>query len=72
MKFKSTCAVLALSVAMPLAAGAEVLKASHQFPGGKGDARDEMMQMIAKDVADAGVRRDVNERSGVRRLGRWR
>ena len=55
MKFKSTCAVLALSVAMPLAAGAEVLKASHQFPGGKGDARDEMMQMIAKDVADAGV-----------------
>lgn len=39
----------------PLAAGAEVLKASHQFPGGKGDARDEMVQMIAKDVADAGV-----------------
>ncbi|MCQ0970215.1 TRAP transporter substrate-binding protein DctP [Paracoccus sp. TK19116] len=53
---KSTwCALLALSVALPATAGAEVLKASHQFPGGKGDARDEMVQMIAKDVADAGV-----------------
>jgi hypothetical protein len=27
------------------------LKASHQFPGGKGDVRDEMVQMIARDVA---------------------
>lgn len=32
-----------------------VLKASHQFPGGKGDPRDEMMQMIARDVAAANV-----------------
>jgi TRAP-type C4-dicarboxylate transport system substrate-binding protein len=31
------------------------LKASHQFPGGKGDVRDEMVQMIAKDVAAAKV-----------------
>ncbi len=30
-------------------------KASHQFPGGKGDARDEMVQMIARDVAKANV-----------------
>jgi len=30
-------------------------KASHQFPGGKGDARDEMVQMIAKEVAKANV-----------------
>lgn len=52
---KMMTAALTLSVAMPLTAGAEVLKASHQFPGGKGDARDEMVQMIAKDVADAGV-----------------
>lgn len=44
-----------LAAAMPLTAGAEVLKASHQFPGGKGDARDEMVQMIAKDVAEADV-----------------
>lgn len=32
-----------------------VLKASHQFPGGKGDIRDEMVQMIARDVAAANV-----------------
>ncbi|RJE85722.1 TRAP transporter substrate-binding protein [Paracoccus onubensis] len=44
-----------IAAAMPLAAGAEVLKASHQFPGGKGDARDEMVQMIARDVAEADV-----------------
>jgi TRAP-type transport system periplasmic protein len=31
------------------------LKASHQFPGGKGDVRDEMVQLIAKDVAAANV-----------------
>jgi TRAP-type transport system periplasmic protein len=26
------------------------LKASHQFPGGKGDARDEMVNLLAKEV----------------------
>jgi len=31
------------------------LKASHQWPGGKGDIRDEMVQMIARDVNDAKV-----------------
>jgi len=31
------------------------LKASHQWPGGKGDARDEMVQLIAKEVEKAGV-----------------
>jgi TRAP-type C4-dicarboxylate transport system substrate-binding protein len=37
-------------------AGAQtVLKASHQFPGGKGDIRDEMVQLIARDVAAANV-----------------
>lgn len=32
-----------------------LLKASHQFPGGKGDIRDEMVQLIARDVAAANV-----------------
>ncbi|MCF8152278.1 MAG: TRAP transporter substrate-binding protein DctP [Sulfuritalea sp.] len=36
-------------------AGDITLKASHQFPGGKGDVRDEMVQMIARDVAAAKV-----------------
>lgn len=30
-------------------------KASHQWPGGKGDPRDEMVQIIAKEVAKANV-----------------
>jgi len=32
-----------------------VLKASHQFPGGKGDVRDEMVQVLAREVAAANV-----------------
>ena len=43
---------------LPLAAAVAqtvTLKASHQFPGGKGDVRDEMVQMIARDVAAANV-----------------
>jgi TRAP-type C4-dicarboxylate transport system substrate-binding protein len=32
-----------------------VLRASHQFPGGKGDVRDDMVQIIARDAKAAGV-----------------
>jgi TRAP-type C4-dicarboxylate transport system substrate-binding protein len=36
--------------------GADVtLRASNQFPGGKGDVRDEMVQIIARDAKAAGV-----------------
>ena len=54
---KKTCVALALAVMPCAAAWADnvVLKASHQFPGGKGDVRDEMVQMIARDVAAANV-----------------
>src|SRR5256885_14600159 len=31
------------------------LRASHQFPGGRGDARDEMLQIIARDAKAANV-----------------
>ncbi len=31
------------------------LRASHQFPGGKGDVRDDMVQMIARDAKAANV-----------------
>ena len=31
------------------------LRASHQFPGGKGDVRDDMVQMIAKEAKAANV-----------------
>lgn len=59
--FKTTVAG-ALALACTIAAGsagAETLKASHQFPGGKGDARDEMVQIIAKEVAKANVGLDI-------------
>jgi TRAP-type transport system periplasmic protein len=36
-----------------------VLKASHQFPGGEGDVRDDMVQMIAKEAKAANVGLDV-------------
>src|SRR5262249_61353737 len=36
-----------------------VLKASHQFPGGKGDARDEMVQIVAREAKAASVGLDV-------------
>jgi TRAP-type C4-dicarboxylate transport system substrate-binding protein len=42
-----------------LAAAPVVLRASHQFPGGKGDVRDEMVQIIARDAKAAGVDLDV-------------
>jgi TRAP-type transport system periplasmic protein len=35
------------------------LKASHQFPGGKGDPRDEMVQIIAREVKAANVGIDI-------------
>lgn len=38
-----------------VASAERTLKASHQWPGGKGDIRDEMVQMIARDVAAANV-----------------
>jgi TRAP-type C4-dicarboxylate transport system substrate-binding protein len=39
--------------------GQTMLKASHQWPGGKGDVRDEMVQIIAKEVEQAGVDLEV-------------
>jgi TRAP-type transport system periplasmic protein len=45
----------ACALASPVAAENITLKASHQFPGGKGDVRDEMVQMIARDAAAANV-----------------
>jgi TRAP-type transport system periplasmic protein len=45
---------LALLAGSALAAPV-VLRASHQFPGGRGDVRDEMVQIIARDAKAAGV-----------------
>lgn len=44
-----------LAVLGGTASAQTILKASHQFPGGKGDPRDEMVQIIAREVKAANV-----------------
>jgi TRAP-type transport system periplasmic protein len=53
-----TAFLTAAAAAVLLSASAQAqvtLRASHQFPGGKHDVRDDMVQMIAKEVTDAKV-----------------
>lgn len=65
--YKSTLKSVSLAVALGiglsamtgLSAKAETLKASHQWPGGKGDVRDEMVQIVAREVGDANVGIDI-------------
>jgi TRAP-type C4-dicarboxylate transport system substrate-binding protein len=48
------------AIAITGAAHAQIImKASHQFPGGKGDVRDDMVQMIAKEVKADNVGIDI-------------
>ncbi len=59
-KLITVLAGVATVAAFSMAAQAQtVLKASHQFPGGKGDPRDEMVQIIARDVKAANVGLDI-------------
>jgi TRAP-type transport system periplasmic protein len=48
-------AVAAVALAAPASAQTKTWRASHQFPGGKGDVRDDMVQMIAKEVGGDNV-----------------
>ncbi len=57
--FRVVTALLTVVMAGPLAAAPVTLRASHQFPGGKGDVRDEMVQIIARDAKAADVDLDV-------------
>jgi len=63
MKFLKIFKIGLLSAAAILTvvnfASAKSLKASHQWPGGKGDVRDIMVQMIAEEVAKANVGLDI-------------
>jgi TRAP-type C4-dicarboxylate transport system substrate-binding protein len=54
MHFGLLAALATLAVGTTVAAPV-TLRASHQFPGGKGDVRDEMVQIIARDAKAAGV-----------------
>src|SRR5690242_1650025 len=53
------CAALALAACAPAFAANVTLRASHQFPGGKGDVRDEMVQIIAREAKAANVGLEV-------------
>ncbi|MGH8764650.1 MAG: TRAP transporter substrate-binding protein DctP [Burkholderiales bacterium] len=52
-------AVTLSAASLYVLAGPTVLRASHQFPGGKGDVRDDMVQIVAKEAKAAGVDLDV-------------
>jgi TRAP-type C4-dicarboxylate transport system substrate-binding protein len=59
-EWKQIAAAFAAATLAGAALAANVtLRASHQFPGGKGDVRDEMVQMIARDVKAANVGLDM-------------
>jgi len=49
----------ALAAATSAYAAPTTLRASHQFPGGRGDARDEMVQIVAREVKAANVDLEV-------------
>ena len=55
MTFLTLTGLLASSAlfALPASADEIEMKASHQWPGGKGDIRDEMVQMIARHMKEA-------------------
>ena len=55
MKTILMTAVCSLALSASAFAADVTLRASHQWPGGKGDVRDEMVQMIGKDIEDANV-----------------
>jgi TRAP-type C4-dicarboxylate transport system substrate-binding protein len=57
--FSTLVATTAVAAVLAFPAAAQTLKASHQFPGGKGDARDEMVQIIAREAKAANVGLDV-------------
>ena len=57
---KITLVAAAAAILFSASAQAQTtLKISHQFPGGKGDVRDDMAQIVAKEAKDANVGLDV-------------
>src|SRR6187200_1039453 len=59
-RFSTLLATAAAAILISASAQAQItMKASHQFPGGKGDARDEMVQIIGREAKAANVGLDV-------------
>jgi TRAP-type C4-dicarboxylate transport system substrate-binding protein len=52
-------ALVAAMVSGSALAATVTLRAAHQFPGGKGDARDEMVQIIAREAKAANVNLEI-------------
>ncbi|PMR67427.1 TRAP transporter substrate-binding protein DctP [Halomonas heilongjiangensis] len=59
----ATTALAALAFGS-VASAQTVLRASHQFPGGQGDVRDEMVQAMARHVAEADVGLEIQVHPG--------
>ena len=56
MPLARLAAAATLAAFLPSIAAADTtLRVSHQFPGGKGDVRDEMVQLMAREVKAADV-----------------
>jgi TRAP-type C4-dicarboxylate transport system substrate-binding protein len=53
--FRTTLAFAFIGATAGAFAQTVTMRASHQFPGGKGDVRDDMVQMIAKEAQAANV-----------------
>jgi TRAP-type transport system periplasmic protein len=58
-KLAAIAALTAAAVASTAWSAPITLRASHQFPGGKGDPRDEMVQIIAREAKAANVGLDI-------------
>src|SRR5438067_10867464 len=56
---RALATLAAALLAGSVAAAPVVMRASHQFPGGKGDVRDDMVQMIAREAKAANVDLDI-------------
>ncbi len=61
MPFTKLAMAASLTVFFTSVAADTTLRVSHQFPGGKGDVRDEMVQLMAREVkaADVGLELQV-------------
>jgi TRAP-type C4-dicarboxylate transport system substrate-binding protein len=56
---RAIAAAVSIAVSASAVAAPITLRASHQFPGGRGDVRDEMVQIIARDAKAANVDLEV-------------
>ena len=56
---RALVAAALFGVSAMVAAAPTTLRASHQFPGGRGDVRDEMVQIVAREAKAANVELEV-------------